>query len=140
MERSPAIERNVTFYEDTPRVSREDSATSRRKWISRSNRAQTDLQEALVDSRPGFQHQYLFKRPRALHYRKVDDSSETSSSYPLADRRRTNSSVSMTSSTEDSEERSTEDLHKQIARLDLFVDLVWVGSKSHTKFLHLRQI
>jgi low temperature requirement protein LtrA len=120
----PRTDREVAFSEENIPLSPEESTTSGRKWISRVNRARTDLDTASIESRAS-RHAYILKRPRALHYKKIDDSSDN---IPLARRKLTRlPSDSSGESSRDKDERSTDDLLKQISRLDLFVDLVWVG-------------
>jgi low temperature requirement protein LtrA len=85
------------------------------------------VNDARRESR-AFSHSYLFRRPRALHYKRLDDDSPAT---PLTSRSRTStvSSASKTSNNteDDTTERSTDDITKQRSRLDLFVDLIWVG-------------
>lgn len=118
-------EREIAFEEENIPLSPEETPTSRLKWISHSTRAHTDHQNPEnIESRAS-RHAYIFKRPRALHYKRID---ETSDNIPLPQRRLTRlPSTSSSSSNAEKDERSTDDLLKQISRLDLFVDLVWVG-------------
>ncbi|TVY83535.1 hypothetical protein LSUE1_G002202 [Lachnellula suecica] len=112
-------DRNVGFDEENIPLSPEDSTASRQKWISKANRNRTDLNEQTIETR-AFRHGYIVKRPRALHYKNID---APDSSYPLAERRvsRSTSNSSSGASGGDREERSTDDILKQISRLDLFV-------------------
>jgi hypothetical protein len=113
--------KTVDFAEDPiERASKKQDEPSAQRWISNGSRHRTDLDKAVVDSRP-MRNNKIFRRPRALHYHPVHhgeekgaDDSETPS--------RTNSRDAR-----DSEERSTDNLPKQLGRIDLFVDLVWVG-------------
>jgi hypothetical protein len=122
----PRSDRNVAFEEESISLSHDSSTSSRQKWISRANRTRADLENPHVETRP-FRHAHIIKRPQALHYKRIDD---PNNDYPLLERKLTRlASISSGSSGGDREERSTDDLLKQISRLDLFVDLVWVGSK-----------
>lgn len=67
----------------------------------------------------------MIKRPRAHQYHSLTGTSSHSSfGEPKITRETTENSAS---SFRDSEERSSDNLRKQLSRLDLFVDLVWVG-------------
>jgi low temperature requirement protein LtrA len=83
------------------------------------------VNDVRVESR-AFRHAQVVRRPRALHYKNLDDDSPIS---PATTRSRSSTVSSRTSANteEDTEERSTDDLPKQRSRLDLFVDLIWVG-------------
>ncbi|TVY23425.1 hypothetical protein LHYA1_G008010 [Lachnellula hyalina] len=121
---SPRNGRNVDFEEESPPLSHGSSTSTRHKWISRTNRSRTDV-VAHVESR-AFRHSSIVKRPQALHYKRDDD--PNSNDFPLLERKLTRPmSNSSGSSGGDGEERSTDDLLKQISRLDLFVDLIWIG-------------
>jgi len=123
---SPRNGRNVGFEEENLPLSHGSSTSTRHKWISRTSRSRTDV-VAHVESR-AFRHSSIVKRPQALHYKRDDDPS--SNDFPLLERKLTRPmSNSSGSSGGDGEERSTDDILKQISRLDLFVDLVWIGSK-----------
>ncbi|TVY87012.1 hypothetical protein LAWI1_G008108 [Lachnellula willkommii] len=121
---SPRNDRNVGFEEENLPLSHGSSTSTGHKWISRANRSRTDV--AHVESR-AFRHTSIIKRPQALHYKRIDD--PNSNGLPLLERKLTKArSNSSGSSGGDEEERSTDDLLKQISRLDLFVDLVWIGN------------
>ncbi|TVY41539.1 hypothetical protein LSUB1_G001995 [Lachnellula subtilissima] len=121
---SPRNDRNVGFEEGSLPLSHDSSTSTRRKWISRANRSRTDV-VAHVESR-AFRHSSIVKRPQALHYKRDDD--PNNNDFPLLERKLTRPmSNTSGSSGGDGEERSTDDLLKQISRLDLFVDLVWIG-------------
>lgn len=113
--------KRVDFVQDAiERAPQEDIDPSSQRWISSNSRSRTNLDDVVVDSRP-VRHNQIFKRPRALLYQTVHDGKEKDAdgSEP----------PSRTSSRDarDSEERSTDDVPKQLRRIDLFVDLVWVG-------------
>lgn len=102
-----------------------ESEPDRNRFIHSSRRHRTNLNDIEIESR-AFRHAQMFRRPKALHYRSLDDDSPIS---PATTRSRISTVSSRTSSnTEDEgEERSTDNLPKQRSRLDLFVDLIWVG-------------
>jgi hypothetical protein len=105
-------------------ASKEPEPTTRR-WVRRGT-VQT------IESRV-FQHAYMIRRPRALHFY---NPSISGSSTPLEQSlsrepsriSREPSNISNGGSTDsEKEERSTDDAVKQYERVDLFIDLIWVG-------------
>lgn len=93
---------------------------SRRRWISSSYRSPTDLDESLVESRP-YRHAHIIKRPRALQFYRHDNTTAEELRASKVD------SNSSSNDANEAEERSADDIPKQLARIDLFVDLIWVG-------------
>lgn len=115
MAAAAAPPRNVAFEEENLPLSHDSSTASRPKFITHTSRTQTDLDS--IETR-AFRHTAIIKRPRALHYKRIDD---IDSEYPLVERKLTRPASSGSgSSGGDREERSTDDLLKQISRLDLF--------------------
>jgi hypothetical protein len=117
--------KNVAFTGDdslTPASS--TPLSTRRNWVSRTH-TRTDFDEALIESR-ALRHAQIIRRPRALAYSKRGTSSR---SRPGAEERILLASISHSGrgSNGDREECSTDDIPKQLDRLSLFVDLVWVG-------------
>lgn len=100
----------------------EEAEPNSRRWISNSSRNQTNLEDVVVDIRAR-RHATLFRRPQALLYKAAEDSSEKGSLVAS----RTSSNTSSQKDAKDSEERATGDIPKQLKRLDLFVDVLWVG-------------
>lgn len=130
-ERQDAVPASKFVVTSTPDISSSPStkSTSKQNPTRRPKRSQTNLDEVQIESRI-FKHAHIIRRPRALQYYHPEDGNPVS---PWTEQR-TERSVS---STKDSnrEERSTDNLFKQLSRLDLFVDLVWVGiiaNLSHT--------
>jgi hypothetical protein len=113
--------KRVDFAGDTAeQVSEQQTEPGSQRWLSASARNRTDLEDVVVDSRP-IRHNKIFRRPRALLYHPVHHNEEKATNVSETPSR-TN-----TRDARDSEERSTDNLPKQLARIDLFVDLVWVG-------------
>lgn len=111
--------KRVDFGGDTIQtLSRDEEEPNGRRWISSSSRNQTNLAEVVVDTRSRA-HANIFRRPRALLYKPIDDEKAS----PAVSRTSSNTS----SKKDDSEERSTGNIPKQLKRLDLFVDVLWVG-------------
>ena len=106
------------------------SEPERRQFINSARRHRTDLNDDRVVESRAFRHAQLFRRPRALHYESLDSEDGLGMS-PATTRSR--SSFSSRNSREsgrtedDAEERSTDNIPKMRSRLDLFVDLIWVG-------------
>jgi hypothetical protein len=80
-----------------------------------------------------FQHAYMIRRPRALLFY---NPSISGSSTPVEGKSlsrepsrmaRETSNISSGSGDSEKEERSTDDAIKQYERVDLFIDLIWVG-------------
>jgi len=121
--RKPLINR-VEFSREATRDSNpeETSEPSQSRFISQSGRKFTDIDEIPIDSR-AFKHAQIIKRPRALQYASSENSSEKGSNTPT----RLISNTSSQRDAKDAEERSDGGIPKQLNRLDLFVDLIWVG-------------
>ena len=122
----PRTDRNVGFEEESIPLSQDSSTASRQKWISRANRNRTDLENPHIESR-AFRHAYIVKRPQALHYKRIDD---PNNDYPLLERKLTRPASNSSGSGGDREERSTDDILKQISRLDLFGRSILLGNIS----------
>ncbi len=113
--------KTVTFDEDPDK----DPETSTRRWTRRGS-VQT------IESRV-FKHAYMIRRPRALLFY---NPSISGSSTPVEGKSlsrepsrmsRESSKISSGSGDSEREERSTDDAIKQFERVDLFIDLIWVG-------------
>lgn len=111
--------KRVDFAGDTIEDSPEERAEpgSSRRWLSTTSRVGTDLNEVVVDSRLT-RHNKLFRRPRALLYHPVH--------HPRKPKENHSEAVS-SNDARDSEGRSSDNISKQLRRIDLFVDLIWVG-------------
>lgn len=111
--------KRVDFAGDTVREEPDEQAhpKSSRRWLSTTSRAGTDLNEVVVDSRLT-RHNKIFRRPRALLYHPVHHERKPEGAHTR--------SVS-SNDARDSEGRSSDNIPKQLRRIDLFVDLVWVG-------------
>jgi low temperature requirement protein LtrA len=123
-ERSTEMEqkKTVTFHGQqpgltSPLLSPNKSDPEPSQFIQSSRRHRTDLNDHQVVESRAFRHAQMFRRPRALHYESLDDDSVIS---PATTRSRS-------SLEDDGEERSTDNIPKVRSRLDLFVDLIWVG-------------
>jgi hypothetical protein len=92
----------------------------KRQFVSSSSRNRTNLDEVIIETRP-YRHAQIFKRPRALQFCTSDESEGGSSTTTKVN------SHSSSRDERDSENRSTEDISKQLDRIDLFLDLIWVG-------------
>lgn len=95
-------------------------ATSRRPSVFVPQQAENlDLNYIPAEFRP-FKHKHVFKRPRPLQYSNKQNSIPVMSS---------NLSKPAHATVFDGvgEERSRDNLFKQLGRLELFIDLVWVG-------------
>ena len=107
----------------TPTAKKSDPERS--QFVQSSRRHRTDLKDTRIVESRAFSHNSMFRRPRALHYECLDDDSTIS---PSTTHSRSSFSSRRSSSTEnDAEERSTDNISKVRTRLDLFVDLIWVG-------------
>jgi low temperature requirement protein LtrA len=91
------------------------SEPSGRRWLQDSNRAPTTLHAESRASR----HAHLIKRPRAWQYSNPD--AGVLALHESLEKRTSHDTEG------DREERSTENIPKQLSRLELFVDLIWVG-------------
>lgn len=120
------IQKKVAFHGPDPvSLSPLLDEPDRSRFVHSSRRHRTNMNDIRVESR-AFHHAQVFRRPRALQYRSLDDDSPIS---PVTTRSRTStvSSRAGTNTDDETEERSTDNLAKQRGRLDLFVDLIWVG-------------
>ena len=122
------IPKKVAFHSPDPASHSpllDESEPNRSQFVHSSRRHRTDMNDVRIESR-AFHHAQMFRRPRALHYRSLDDDSPIS---PVTTRSRGSTVSSRTSANteDDAQERSTDNLPKQRSRLDLFVDLIWVG-------------
>ena len=113
-------------HEAVRQMSASESIIEGRQWIRNSNRKGTHPHEDNMQTRL-LRHDAIFRRPHCLQYFHPNDSSslippERLLSHPFSHESR-NSSVSSGSR----DERSTDNYLKQLMRLDLFIDLVWVG-------------
>jgi low temperature requirement protein LtrA len=118
--------KTVTFDEhDLSKQPKSDPNTRSRQWVRRGT---THTVESRV-----FHHAYIIKRPRALQFYHPEVSGSTTplekSLAKEPSRLSRESSNISNGSSEDSqkEERSTDNPLKQYQRVDLFIDLVWVG-------------
>lgn len=103
------------------------SEPERRQFINSARRHRTDLNDHRVIESRAFRHAQMFRRPRALDYESLDDDS-TKAISPATTRSRSSFSSRGSGNTEDdAEERGTDDIPKMRSRLNLFVDLIWVG-------------
>lgn len=106
----------VAIDEEAPRPAPNFNVT-RSQWVARTNRNRTNLEDTVADSRP-FRHAHVLRRPHAMqHYNSREGSSSSAS---LGKTESNNSNVSR-------EGRSTDNVLVQLARVDLFIDLIWVG-------------
>jgi hypothetical protein len=118
--------KTVTFDQEySAQEPDKEPESNTRQWIRRGT-VQT------IESRV-FQHAYMIRRPRALlFYNPSMSGSSTSLERSLSKEpsriSREPSNISNGESTDSKkEERSTDDAFKQYARVDLFIDLIWVG-------------
>lgn len=103
-----------------------DTVISRGRWISAANRNKTDMINVAAQSR-AHQHVFIFRRPHTLQHFRQDSSStgpDTSIESKLV---RPESGNNISGSRAEKDERSTDLILVQLGRLDLFVDLIWVG-------------
>ncbi|KAF8861303.1 hypothetical protein BDZ45DRAFT_740370 [Acephala macrosclerotiorum] len=104
--------KNVAFDNEASPPS--ESLLTRRQWITRANRQRGNLDEVEYDLR-AFRHAHIIRRPHAMqHFHQHEK--------PKERRSRSNSAGSG-----EGEARSTDSILIQLARLDLFIDLIWVG-------------
>jgi low temperature requirement protein LtrA len=118
--------KSVTFDEEPSRQqSVSESLPSSRRWVSAFNRKTAHTTNHPIESRV-FHHAYIIKRPRALQFYNPEISGSTT---PLEKQlSREPSNISNDSRTDSQkEERSTDNALKQYERVDLFIDLIWVG-------------
>lgn len=106
----------VAFDEEAPRPA-PNSNVAGSQWLARTNRTHTNPQDTVVESRP-FRHAHVLRRPHTMqHYNSREGSSSSAS---LSKTESNGSKVSR-------EGRSTDNVLVQLARIDLFIDLIWVG-------------
>lgn len=113
--------KTVTF-DDEEEVPQESSPPhSGRQWLRRGT-------IHTIDSRT-FHHAYIIRRPRALQFYHPEISGSTTTLEKQLSRRirREPSTVSNGSSTDSEKEDRTDDVMRQYQRVDLFIDLIWVG-------------
>jgi low temperature requirement protein LtrA len=116
------MSRHVDFAQNERSPPSENTLPTNQQWFAANRRDQTNLGEVEVESR-AFRHAHLLKRPRAWQYKSIDqvgsreNSIEKAVPYFQPPARGYN----------DGEERSTDNLAKQLSRLGLFIDLIWVG-------------
>ncbi|KAH6668738.1 bacterial low temperature requirement A protein-domain-containing protein [Halenospora varia] len=126
---TPQAQKNVAFNNPESNQSPSNDSSARNRWISRANRSRTNLDEVPVESRLQ-QHAEIIRIPRAHQYLDLSktnsDSSSVSSEQKSARKIRSHGSEGGEGNSE-GEKRSSDDIIKQLSRLDLFVDLVWVG-------------
>jgi low temperature requirement protein LtrA len=114
-----------------------ESQPSSHRWISAFNRRTTHHHNPPTESRV-FHHAYIIRRPRALQFYNPTVSGATTPvekqlTADLSSISREPSAISreqsnLSNSTEnEKEERSTDNAVKQYERVDLFIDLIWVG-------------
>jgi low temperature requirement protein LtrA len=112
-------------HEAVRQLSASESVIEGRQWVQNSNRKKTYLHEDKMQTR-FLRHDAIFRRPHCLQYFHPNDSSSLIPperlNHPLSHESRS-SSVS----SGERDERSTDNFLKQLIRLDLFIDLVWVG-------------
>jgi low temperature requirement protein LtrA len=110
------------------------------RWLSRGHGQGTNLNHVPSESRP-WTRSYLIRRPRALQYESKTTTSpdhnniENKQSSGVVQRITTNHETmsqitprnSNNSENGSQEEKTLDDPAKQLSRVDLFVDLVWVG-------------
>jgi len=94
-----------------------ESEPSRKQFISQNSRSRTNFEK--VESRP-FSHAQLIKRPRALHFHSIGDEEEKTPASHVTSNTTSNDA-------EEPEQENSEDIPRLLARIDLFVDLIWVG-------------
>lgn len=122
-DRPEQVKKAVAFDEEASRQeSADESLLSSQRCLHHSGRSRRKLEEVTVESRT-FRHAHVVRRPRALQYFKPIEGTTTPPNQNLAKRISNNS----TESGGEREQRSTQNLLKQLGRLDLFVDLIWVG-------------
>ncbi|KAF4634219.1 hypothetical protein G7Y89_g3890 [Cudoniella acicularis] len=122
---NPQPQNNVIFTDTKSNQALKNSSFHRKIWISRGNRSRTNLDEVLIEFRAQ-KHSEFIRRPRAHQYIELSKTNSNSSSSGQQASRETTHSSSSTSDLE-GEKRSSDSIIKQLSRLDLFVDLVWVG-------------
>lgn len=119
--------KNIAFTSDTAlETVASDSVISGGRWISRTGRANTDINNVSAQTR-AHQHAYIFRRPHTLqHFNHgiARDATTTAEERKLT---HTASGNSNTSSQADKNDRSTDSILIQLGRLNLFIDLIWIG-------------
>lgn len=124
------IPKRVAFHGPEPSSNSpllNESEPDPKQFIQSSRRHRTHLNDNRVVESRAFRHAQMFRRPRALHYESLDDDSTMMSPATTRSRSSTVSSRYSNNTENDAEERSTDNIPKQRSRLDLFVDLIWVG-------------
>jgi low temperature requirement protein LtrA len=105
---------NVAFEEEAP-PSAPAEPLRRRQWITRANRRRTNLDEVEIDER-AFRHAHIIRRPHAMQH------------FHQEQRPKERKLVrSDSASSGEGEQRPTDNILTQLTRLDLFIDLIWVG-------------
>lgn len=117
-------QKQVAFDPDASRHT-SVSGVSARQWLSQRTRKQTIVNESLIENR-AFRHSHIFRRPEAMQYYNPGQG-EVDPNKPEPLSRRSSSDDDSSGIGMDREERSTDDVAKQLLRVDLFVDLIWVG-------------
>lgn len=130
---------NMPVKMDSASTSTRPSSPTKSQFTINRSRRNTNLEEAPRDTFP-FPHKYFIRRPRALQFsykgRLVEAGEFEHPSVEDLEQRNVASRItseasksSHDSGSEDTseEERSTDDIERQRERLDLFVDLLWVG-------------
>ncbi|KAE8451011.1 hypothetical protein EG329_005451 [Mollisiaceae sp. DMI_Dod_QoI] len=114
--------RHVDFTPQEGSPSSQEEGPTRKQWVAAAHRNQTNLAEVEIDSRAS-RHSHFLKRPRAWQYKPdgLHNSLEKATPVFRPDSRSDSQGDS------DEEERSTDNPAKQLSRLDLFIDLIWVG-------------
>jgi hypothetical protein len=133
--------KTVTFDEEaSPQLfsSASESQPSSHRWFSAFSRRTTHHNNLPTESRV-FRHAYIIRRPRALQFYNPAISGATTPvekqlmAAELSTLNREPSTISREPSNisnrtdNEKEERSTDNAVKQYERVDLFIDLVWVG-------------
>jgi low temperature requirement protein LtrA len=112
------VQKNVGFNSEAVQEASPQAPITSSQWLSRGNRNRTNLDDVYIETRP-FRHAHVLRRPRAMqHYNSSSAISSSSSLFRKTESR---------DSDDAREGRSTDNVQVQLARVDLFIDLVWVG-------------
>lgn len=122
-DKSPPIEQHGESLARGEKISQHLATSVAGPWMSYASRRFTNLNGVEVDYRAS-PHRHLIRRPRALLYTPSHTKLRTAS---IERRPSEVPSLGGTSTDKDGEERSTDDVAKQLGRLELFVDLIYVG-------------